>query len=86
MDNEISKRDKLFEQTVNPNLTLKPKSTSLIVKSSIVNNFKRQLKEYKAQIEQQKKVIDKYQKDIKVMNLTFILPFRSPQKMKVKQW
>ena len=69
LDSEISKRDKLVEQTIDSNFNIKPKQTTTIIKSSLVNGLKRTIKEYQEKIEKQDKIIEKYQKDMKTTKI-----------------
>ena len=64
LDKEIDQRDKLVEQTwAKNNISIKPKKASMIIKSSIVNNLKKQLRDWRAEVKILKTEVEKNVKD-----------------------
>lgn len=66
LDKEIDKRDKLVEQTISTSSSMVlPKRPSIILKTSLINNLKRQLRISKDEINELKKELEKHQKSRK---------------------
>lgn len=71
LDKEISKRDKFVEQTISSsqNNTIRPKRSGIIIKTSLVNNLKKQLRDDRDQIKLLQDELNKHQKDRKTTTI-----------------
>lgn len=61
LDKEINKRDKFVEQTIS-NQPFRPKQSNLIIKTSLANNLKKQLREAHDQIRSLQTEVQRHQK------------------------
>jgi hypothetical protein len=71
LDKEMDKRDKFVEQTISntQNMPMRLKKTGYIIKTSLVNNLKRQLRDDREQIKVLQTELTKHHKDRKTTTI-----------------